>query len=294
MNIRLWMFGFFWSVLVIAESCSAVTEGLPIPSVDEYSNFLLEPWKSNAPVLIIFTDPFCPYCIKALKRRDDLKAYNTYLFWYPIFGERSDKRVADIFQCSSPVSTQVISAVIAGKNPGCDGIQNENLTLLNRKMYEAYSPLGVPAYYMGGVKVSVAELKAWHKSVAAITSSVALDWSRYNINRLDASTGSLSKAILLLPSKYKKVKSLMPMLKTNTDYDWYLFHDGQRSAYKKTCQYLVGKCESQTLDQYVVTTQEIELLYDLKAISSPALILNGKILTDVEKIKYFGFLKDFF
>ena len=266
---------------------------LIIPSPHEYSSFLIEPWKANAPVVVVFTDPFCPYCIQALKRKDELKPYNAFVFWYPIFGERSDRRVAEIFQCSSVASEQVINAVIEKKSPRCTGNKNEHLMALNNAMYEAYAPQGVPSYYFGGVSVSVAQLKEWRKSVRDVTPSVAIDWPRYELNRLDAQTVSLSNVIIMLPQKYENSESLIKMLQSNTRYNWHFFTEGGAAAYKKPCQYLVGKCESKALKEYLSATEEIKLLYGLNVIAKPLLIMNGKILNDSEKIKYFAMLKGF-
>lgn len=265
---------------------------LTIPSPQEYSSFLIEPWKANAPVVVIFTDPFCPYCIQALKRKDELKPYNAFVFWYPIFGERSDRRVAEIFQCNAVASEQVISAVIAKKSPGCTGEKNEHLMALNKAMYELYEPQGVPSYYFGGVSVSVAQLKEWRESVRDLAPSVAIDWPRYELNRLDTLTNSLSNVIVVLPQKYENLESLIQKLQSNAGYKWYFFTEGSAATYKKTCQHLVGKCELNAVKEYLSATQEIKLLYGLTAITKPVLIMNGKILSEREKEKYFDVLKD--
>jgi len=286
---------FYFLILLLSTlsfSVDASSDALPVPSVDQHAKFLMEPWKPNAPVLLIFTDPFCPYCIKALKRREELKSYNVFLFWYPIFGERSDNRVSEIFQCASPVSDQVINSVIKGESPACTNAVDKNLMLTDRKFYEAYSPQGVPAYYMGGVKVSVAELKAWHKSLAVVAPSVKLDWSRYKINRVDINSSNLSKVMVILPHNYQNKDLLVSALKANAKFEWYWFEDDKGDEYKNSCHELVGKCGAQVLNQYVNTTQEIKLLYGLEDISKVILILNGKVLSDAETISYLDFLKD--
>lgn len=284
----------FRSLLIVALwLCSFGAFGstqLPIPS-DEYAAFLLEPWKPNAPILTVFTDPFCPYCIKALKRRDDFKNYNTYLLWYPIFGERSDKRVEEIFHCPSPSASHVIEAVIAGKAPGCDGPINAELIRLNRLMYEAYSPDGVPSYYTGGVKVSIAELKAWRRQEKSVTPNVVLDWSRYDANRLNVTSANMSKVVVVLPHDYSDTEKLIDSLKANRKFEWYLFQDQNTKNYEKFCKHLVGKCDSEMLNGYEARAQELALLFGLDNISKMSIVLNGKVLSDAEVDYYFSFIK---
>lgn len=265
---------------------------LPIPSPAEHAAFLLQPWRAEAPVVIIFSDPFCPYCIQALESREALASYNAFLFWYPIFGESSETRVAEILRCGAPVGSKVIDAVIEGVSPQCAAAKNAQQFTLNQKMYQAYAPPGVPAYYLGGVKVTLAELTAWRQTLTAIKSSVQLDWPRYRLNRLTAPTGDLAKVVLLLPPHYAKTTALIPVLKTARRYEWYLMVDGEGAHYKTLCQYLVGQCAAPMLTLYAGATQEMKLLFGLSAIDKPTLIVEGKMLSDAEKLRHFAFLKD--
>lgn len=265
---------------------------LPIPSPDEYADFLLEPWKPNAPILVAFKDPFCPYCIKAFHRKSELQPYNVFMFWYPIFGERSERRIEEIFRCASPTSQQVINAVIAHQSPSCGGSAKKHLMALNRRIYEAYAAPGVPAYYLGGVKVSMAQVRASHLSVSSLETSVHIDWQRYDLHRLNIGTSKLANVLLMLPELSSKTSELMALLRKHSTYDWYLFSDGYSEDYYKICEGLVGKCKPETIKQYLLMSEEIKLLFGWDSAQSLEVVINGKILTNVEKDKYLPFLKN--
>lgn len=268
---------------------TAQAEPLPIPSPDVHSEFLLQPWKANALSVIVFKDPFCPYCVKALERVDDLKDFNVFMFWYPIFGERSEQRISQMFQCASPSGHQVVTSVIAKKSPDCDGDINLHLMELNRKMYEAYSPSGVPSYYLGGAKTSVPALMELKRSVPSIQPSVNLELSRYEQNKLDMLSQKTASLLLLLPSRYEKTSEIIALVKKHAEYDWYLFTDGSQESYVEMCAEMAGNCDRNMLLNYSSLGKEIMLLFGVDTLVSPVLIMNGKLLSysEIKKLPFF-------
>ncbi len=268
---------------------AAQAEPLPIPSPDVHAEFLLQPWKPNAPSVIVFKDPFCPYCVKALEKVEDLKNFNVFMFWYPIFGERSEQRISKIFQCASPSGHQVIASVIAKKSPDCDGDISKHLMELNRKMYEAYSPSGVPSYYLGGAKTSVPALVELTRSSLSIQPSVNLELSRYEKNRLAIDSQKSVSLLLLIPSSYKKTADIISLAKKHTGYDWYLFTDGLQESYVEICAEMTGNCDRNMLLNYSSLGKEIMLLFGVDALVSPVLIMNGKLLSysEIKRLPFF-------
>ncbi len=271
---------------IVASLCEGSTK--PIPSYKVHSDFLLESWKPNAPILVIFKDPFCPYCLQALKRRDELKAYNAFLFWYPIFGERSENRVREFFKCASPVSEQVISAVINNTSPECKGAEKAHLIDLNRKMFEAYSPDGVPSYYLGERKISLGELKGLQKKNESMSPTVSLSWDRYHLNQVAQNDSQLAKIAVILPIKFNEYDELQALLKHNTRYTWYLFSADSNNSYDSFCRSLNGGCGKSSIVKYRESTEELSLLYglDFNTLTEPQFILNGRLLSDSETEKY--------
>ena len=271
---------------------------LPVPTYPEYKDFLLSEWKPDAPVAIAFKDPFCPYCIKALEHRADLNAINVFLFWYPIFGERSDLRVAEFFKCRSPVSDSVIAAVINGQSPACTNEANAKLTALNKAMYEAYSPSGVPAYYFGGSKVSFGELKSIKPRTSARGQSVphvVLDWNRYPLNRIPPKSTGGSPVGIYVPANFsaKKMQELIAVIRKQTGYTWHLFSPRFTPAMQELCSTQVNKCDSAYSQQFERNSSELSLLFGLDSISHPVVILDGNLMSANAARKQFNFLRAF-
>ncbi len=278
-------------IILIGMLCivKAFANPLPVPSPDVHSAFLLEPWKPNAPSVIVFKDPFCPYCVKALEKKDELKDFNVFMFWYPIFGDRSDQRVSQIFQCASPTGHLVIASVIAKTSPDCHGDINLHLMELNRKMYEAYSPSGVPSYYLGGAQTSVLALKELKRSMPSVQPSVNLELSRYDKNRLNIQSQNAGNILLLLPANYEKTPEIISVAKNHTEYNWYVFADGSGGSYVRICMEMIGNCDSKMLLTYSSLSKEIMLLFGVDALVSPMLIMNGKLLSysEIKKLPFF-------
>lgn len=273
----------FFRLLVVVAGAFLPTQAmakspLPVPSVDFHKAFLVGDWKPNAPSVVVFKDPFCPYCIKALKNKDELDSVNLFMFWYPIFGEKSDKRVSEFFRCESPVSNKVIDAVLQRKSPDCAQKPNADLEAINKHMYEAYAPSGVPAFYLGGQKVSFAEIKSIQLE-GSRSSGVELEWDRYLANRILDGDSTKKKAAIYLGEALpdRKIKRIVEALKLNKEYDWYFFPSKRSQLSRYVCSLLQLACKNNK-NQLLQSSQEIALLYGLDVQADSQIIINGRLV----------------
>lgn len=261
---------------------------LPVPTLDFHKEFLVGSWNPNAPTIVVFKDPFCPYCLKALEKKEELENVNLFLFWYPIFGEKSDKRVAEFFLCNSPVEAKVLNAVLAHASPNCSGKRRAELETINREFYEAYSPPGVPAFYLGGRKVSFAEVKSIQSQG---NSGVNIEWSRYSLNRLNSNPVERNKAALYLSESMpeEKVRKIIEILVADKEYDWYLFASKSNQLSDKVCSIANFDCASDK-EKMLMSSQELALLFGLESVMHSQFIINGKLTSpshlsnDLQKI----------
>lgn len=271
-------------------SGAAPAEPLPVPGPEQYANFLMEPWKPDAPSLLVFKDPFCPYCISAFEKRERLSRYNVYVFWFPIFGERSDRRVEEIFRCNSPLSRQVIDAVIARAAPGCTGEEKRHLRELNDAMVLAYQPDAVPSYYMGGRRLSLAELDQMAQVVTRLSGTVVLDWRRYAGHRLALDNHEVAKVAVVVPERFDDWDALLGKLRQHSEFQWYVFiQHGSPESYRRLCQQLQSGCEAGKLERLEQTAAEVDLLFGLELLEEPRYVLNGKLLTPSERQQLLAF-----
>lgn len=215
---------FFSFFLTIAFSGLLSASSLIVPSKEVYSDFLIEPWKPNAANVIVFKDPNCGYCIRALKRLDKYKDYNVFMFWAPILGKSSEEQVDNIFQCEKPVGEEVILSVINRDKISCTQStkKNDKLTLLNKEIVENYNPQSVPSYYFGGQKVWLSTLNRFKKINKTDYNSIKLDWERYQTLKLDQrGHQGLANAIVFLPKTVDK-QALQNKLTNDVRYNWYI------------------------------------------------------------------------
>lgn len=249
---------------------------LPVPTIESHKEFLVGAWKPNAPSVVMFTDPFCPYCLKALEKKHELDGVNLFMFWYPIFGEKSDTRVAEFFRCELPVGSKVLEAVLQRRSPDCVKQPESGLQLINKQMYEAYAPPGVPAFYLGGQKVSFAEVKSI-QSAGNLGLGVSLDWERYSSNRLLTSSSAHHRAAIYIGEKLSasKLKKLMGILETHTEYQWYIFPTKHNHLNRSTCSQL--QCDGKK-EQLLQASQELELLFGLDSVGGTKVIINGSLV----------------
>lgn len=173
-----------------------------IPTEEQYFPFLLNGWDPKRQTVVIFKDPFCPHCIKAIPKLPELRNYNVYLFWAPILGQRSKQRVDDIFTCEAPASAKVLFAVRNRKQPECDNAYANDLRDLNDKMVVNYAVNSVPSFFLQGQRLSFGQLKRMQDKRPAIN-GVVVNWRRYQ--RMQYLPRHKSKTLsLIVPQGYEK------------------------------------------------------------------------------------------
>ncbi len=276
----------FLFVLLLVLGFDASSKPLPVPSYTIHKHFLLNDWKPDAPTVIAFKDPFCGYCIKALKKKSEMDGFNVFLFWYPIFGEKSVNRVSHFFKCEKPVTKDIIQSVIKREEPLCNGSGNAFLESLNRKMYQAYMPSGVPAYYFSGQKVSVSWLNSMKNEVDSIKQQVKVDWGRYQNNKYSDSEHNLAKAAIFLSSDFslEKLPYLRELIKSKASIDWYVFSNSSSILQKMQCNNVKkATCELTDMQKKNI---EFSLLFGVD--DQNAIVLNGKLLSQSEVKRYLG------
>lgn len=169
---------------------------LPSPEQHAHKGFLVGEYDPSKPTVTVFKDPLCGYCIAAMPRLDRLAEYNVYLFWAPMFGQRSEFSIAEIFRCASPAERRVRHLIAERQQPGCSGQVDKAALAVNDRMVDAYGVKSVPAYYFQGSRVSLDELlfrQLEHPPVAG----VAVDWDRYADARIRKRPESHSIALIL-------------------------------------------------------------------------------------------------
>lgn len=259
-------------ILAIAFSSLLSANSFIVPSKEVYSDFLIEPWKPNAASVIVFKDPNCGYCIRALKRLDKYKDYNVFMFWAPILGESSERQVDSIFQCEKPVGEEVILAVVNRDKITCKKSQlnSDKLTQLNKEIVDNYNPQSVPSYYFGGQKVWLSTLNRFKKVNKTDYNSITLDWERYQTLKLDQNGHQgLANAIVFLPETSDK-EALQNKLKNDVRYNWYIVD---------TCRKCVALTENKL-------SQELMLLFNVEEQDDLNIAING-VLIEPERYRKF-------
>ena len=251
---------------------------LPVPTIESHKDFLVGEWKPNAPSVVMFTDPFCPYCLKALEKKHELEGVNLFMFWYPIFGEKSNNRVSEFFRCESPVGSRVLDAVLERKSPACTEKPDTGREAINQQMYESYAPPGVPAFYLGGRKLSFAEVKSIQPDENQGV-GVNLAWERYANNQLINNSTSNKRAAIYVAEKLSafKLKKITEMLQAHKEYQWYIFPTKDKHLSRAICSQLHQACDDKKY-QLIQASQEIELLYGLDSQSTSRVIINGRLV----------------
>jgi len=260
-----------------------------IPDPGQYAPFLLQPWQPGKPSVIALKDPFCPYCISALKKYTQLKNYNVYVFWAPILSERSALRSKEFFTCPAPASPEVIDAVVNVRAPRCHGPLKQDLMALNQTIIDNYRPNSVPQYWMGGRQIALSSLKLEKVVVdadsIAYSTSLKIPWSRYQSLALNRPMEQRYHLAILLPAGYPVDAQMLNKIKDNQRFNWYLgsdkvtentLHDGF------LCRYSKELCSDSSIEKYRYANKELRLLSGLNDIQKPTFILEGKVLSGRE------------
>jgi glutaredoxin len=244
---------------------------LLIPDKETYHDFLIDPWKEDAPTIIAFKDPNCGYCIKALKNLAQYKNYNVFMFWSPILGTSSTTKVNDIFACDNPIGKDVINSVINRKAISCEStslLKNKRakLAALNYGVVSLYKPQSVPAFYFGGQKVRLNSLAKFKNDITNTTALVKLQWKRYEPIKVSKNGHSgLANAIVFIPNNFQKKDDLSNLLKDDLRYTWHL---AESSCQSKNC----------VLTDKETLTEELKLLLNITEIAKPILVVNGMVI----------------
>lgn len=193
--------------LLSSASAEAQAGARPTPDADTHQEFLLAEFDPAKPTVTVFKDPLCGYCIAAMPRLEELSEYNVYLFWAPIFGQRSDFSINEIFRCENKVDKSIREVVVARKSPGCAGDIDGDELAVNLAMVNAYRINSVPAYYFQGARVSLDELLMRQMEHPPID-GVAVDWDRYRDAKIRRRPESHSIALLLDDDKEELLQVL--------------------------------------------------------------------------------------
>jgi hypothetical protein len=277
-------------ILMIASSGRAVAKSnaLLIPDHQTYRAFLLEEWKPSKPSVVMMLDPFGPYCTPTLQQKEQLNAYNIFLFWSPILGPASEKRVAQILRCRGPASPVVISSVIEREAPKCKDSEEKEQIRLNKSMIDVYHPNSVPAYYFGGRRVSLNQLDGYTEGIQTLSGTTRVDWARYGSFRVAQPTNGLAKVGVLLPRQFEGWSALISELRSATQFDWHLFPYEENVAEHRFCS-AVPSCDQLNARQAKRKREELMLLLGVPEVTRPRFILNDKLLTPDEAQRVFGF-----
>jgi hypothetical protein len=249
---------------------AAEKTALPQPDPVGHQQFLLRPYQPAAPSVVVFKDPFCGYCIKAMANSAQLAAYNVYVFWYPIFGTSSEERVQQFFRCQNPTGPLVQKAMLARQAPACDGDLQQQLVQVNQQMVDAYLPDAVPAYYLSGQRTYAAELVALVQQKQPVA-QVKIQWQRYQSNLVTPVTMGDDVAVFLpATASEQSVAALLANLATVKNIKVYLFA-GNAGQQQQICQWR-SQCEQLASQHY--NTAEARLLFGVSA-KQYSVVLNG-------------------
>ena len=165
--------------------------------------FLYGEWQPGRANAVVFIDPLCPYCKKAIPKLDQVTDYNLFVYWAPIFGQRSVDSISPFFRCEQPTGRSVLQGLIntAGAGltlpaPNCEGELDISNRAVNDEMVSGYPINGVPAYFLQGVPVTLSQIQAVIPEYAGYVNGVAIDWLRYKESRVDLNVPSSSLAII--------------------------------------------------------------------------------------------------
>lgn len=212
-----------------------------------------EPKKQN---LIVFKDPFCPYCIKGIERLKLLSEYNVFVFWAPILGTNSERRVNSFFHCEHVASSLVLGSVKARLPANCKGELNEKNLQENLRIVDNYHVNSVPSYYLQGREFSFNQLLELNPHNPSIN-GVVLDWSRYEM--MQSKPRSQSKYLALAVPIEQDIKWSTLVDQYNPQYLFFVGVDKKSNSLTLACQQLIT-CNEQNKLTYLKKTLEFNLL----------------------------------
>ncbi|WP_421859276.1 hypothetical protein [Marinobacter salarius] len=276
-------------LLVCASFSTAIAESnpLPIPDSKDYRAFLLKEWNPSQPSVVMMLDPFCPYCIRTLEQKERLKNYNVFLFWSPILGVSSEKRVAEILACKRPVGPSVIFAVTGRKSPKCSPRGEQDHPRLNQAMVDAYSPQAVPAYYFGGRRVSLNQLNRYVSTIGTIAGTASVDWERYEIFRVAQPSNRVGHVGVILPENFQRWDSLLRIIRNATQFEWHILSAFNGAPAQQFCE-ATSACDKASAQELDNKREELMMLFGLSSDTELRFILNDKLLNRDEVARVLG------
>ena len=200
-----------------------------IPSQDKHAPFLVGSWKPSKKTLVVFKDPYCEHCLAELPFLKKLTDYNVFLFWAPILGQASVRKVDEMMRCSWPLEEDLLQKIRKGESTGCNGPIDKSIVQLNQNMIKAYNPQVVPLYYLHGRSISSKSLFAGIRKKTflqvAESSKLRPDWSRYQLSKIRNNLKieeSVAVAILI-PGNWQLTATMIETLPVEANIEWYLF-----------------------------------------------------------------------
>ena len=244
-------------VLLIPSTLLNAAESKFIPNESEYSAFLLNGWRAQRPNLLVFKDPFCPYCIRAIPKLEQLTAYNVYLFWSPILGSSSQARVEQIFNCERIASKQVLDAVVLRQSPQCSQGFQANLKKLNDKVVNNYQINAVPSFFLQGKNVSLASLIKAQNTRPPIN-GVRINWQKFALMKY-SDFYQAKNLVMYVPNAQKH--NIAELLKTYQP-EYVFLEDANSEQYNHLlgCNQNPESCQISRQQEYQHKTQEFKLL----------------------------------
>lgn len=258
-------------IITLSSSYSSASVSVIIPDREIHSPFLYGDWNERRSNLAIFIDPLCPYCKKAIPKFDGLKDYNVYVFWAPIFGQRSEEIIQPLFNCTHPTDDKILHQLVSSRDTAldldCGTYYRSELRRLNDDVVNSYSINAVPAFFIQGVRTSLARVYRAEQKPGKYVNGVALDWDRYELSKVVAKGRLTSQAMILPAILTEKIFQLIDQYRPS-----YLFSAGN---WLEICEkVVVSACSnSDALAKNQQAYLELVALLDLQEQKSKVLII---------------------
>lgn len=196
--------GFFCLVFaLVVVSSRSVMAAVSIPGADHFP-FVYSDWRGDRPSVVLFMDPLCPYCKKLIPKLHRITDYNLYIFWAPIFGERSEQAMSAIFRCETPSNESHVTQYLGAKGAQrgfdvCEGKYNQRLRDINDQMVDSYEVKSVPSFYVQGVRTSFAQVSRLKIEPPKRLNGVVINWNRYQSLKNGNSSSANHGLALIIP-----------------------------------------------------------------------------------------------
>lgn len=181
---------------------SLAAAAVPIPDAERDRAFLFGQWQPGRASVVLFIDPLCPYCKRVIPKLELISDYNLFVYWVPIFGQRSERAIAPFFHCQRPTSPALLGTVNASPAQAkalladCGPQANVALRQRNDAMAAAYPINGVPAFFLQGRRESLSGILTRQRTTANKVNGVVLEWQRYGESQLLPVSGARSLAVI--------------------------------------------------------------------------------------------------